>query len=118
MKGLAGGSAFGWAARDGGLLEAEGEGRWRSLNLELASVFWRPALWVVPPGPPSRIAHPYSTHPSISPPFRPPNSPARRSCFLVQVKHLLYEHQNNVTQLKEAGEMALKLQLEEHQVQT
>jgi hypothetical protein len=36
---------------------------------------------------------------------------------LFQVKHLLYEHQNNVTQLKEAGEMALKLQLEEHQVQ-
>jgi len=31
-----------------------------------------------------------------------------------KVKHLLYEHQNNVAQLKEAGEMALKLQLEEH----
>jgi len=27
-----------------------------------------------------------------------------------KVKHLLYEHQNNVAQLKEAGEMALKLQ--------
>jgi hypothetical protein len=31
-----------------------------------------------------------------------------------KVKHLLYEHQNNVAQLKEAGEMALKLQQEEH----
>lgn len=31
-----------------------------------------------------------------------------------KVKHLLYEHQNNVAQLKEAGELALKLQQEEH----
>jgi len=31
-----------------------------------------------------------------------------------KVKHLLYEHQSNVAQLKEAGEMALKLQQEEH----
>jgi len=31
-----------------------------------------------------------------------------------KVKHLLYEHQNNVAQLKEASEMALKLQQEEH----
>ncbi|KAL3918830.1 MAG: hypothetical protein SGPRY_005862, partial [Prymnesium sp.] len=31
-----------------------------------------------------------------------------------KVKHLLYEHQNNVAQLKETGEMALKLQQEEH----
>mmetsp|Transcript_20706 Transcript_20706/g.61137 ORF Transcript_20706/g.61137 Transcript_20706/m.61137 type:complete len:510 (-) Transcript_20706:112-1641(-) len=31
-----------------------------------------------------------------------------------KVKHLLYEHQNNVAQLKEAGELALKLQLGEH----
>ena len=31
-----------------------------------------------------------------------------------QVKHLLYEHQNNMAQLKEASEMALKLQQEEH----
>jgi len=30
-----------------------------------------------------------------------------------KVKHLLYEHQNNVAQLKEAGEMALKLQQQE-----
>ena len=29
-----------------------------------------------------------------------------------KVKHLLYEHQNNVAQLKEASEMALKLQQE------
>merc|ERR1711998_595412 len=31
-----------------------------------------------------------------------------------KVKHLLYEHQNNVAQLKEASELALKLQQEEH----
>ena len=31
-----------------------------------------------------------------------------------KVKHLLYEHQNNVSQLKEEQERALKLQLEEH----
>ena len=31
-----------------------------------------------------------------------------------KVKHLLYEHQNNVAQLKEAGEMALKLQQARH----
>jgi len=31
-----------------------------------------------------------------------------------KVKHLLYEHQNNVAQLREAGQMALKLQQEEH----
>ena len=31
-----------------------------------------------------------------------------------KVKHLLYEHQNNVGQLKEASELALKLQHEEH----
>ena len=29
-----------------------------------------------------------------------------------KVKHLLYEHQNNVSQLKEEQERALKLQLE------
>merc|ERR1719247_3497944 len=33
-----------------------------------------------------------------------------------KVKHLLYEHQNNVAQLKEASEMALKLQQEEHRL--
>ena len=33
-----------------------------------------------------------------------------------KVKHLLYEHQNNVSQLKEEQERALKLQLEEHRV--
>jgi len=31
-----------------------------------------------------------------------------------KVKHLLYEHQNNVSQLKEDGELALKLQQEQH----
>jgi chromosome segregation ATPase len=31
-----------------------------------------------------------------------------------KVKHLLYEHQNNVSQLKEEGERALKIQQEEH----
>merc|ERR1712054_255214 len=31
-----------------------------------------------------------------------------------KVNHLLYEHQNNVAQLKEEQERALKLQLEEH----
>ena len=31
-----------------------------------------------------------------------------------KVKHLLYEHQNNVAQLKEASELALKLQQEEY----
>ena len=35
---------------------------------------------------------------------------------LSQVKHLLYEHQNNVSQLKEEQERALKLQLEEHRL--
>ena len=33
-----------------------------------------------------------------------------------KVKHLLYEHQNNVSQLKEEQERALKLQLEEHRL--
>ena len=33
-----------------------------------------------------------------------------------KVKHLLYEHQNNVSQLKEDQERALKLQLEEHRL--
>ena len=31
-----------------------------------------------------------------------------------KVKHLLYEHQNSLTQLKEEGQAALKLQTEEH----
>ena len=30
-----------------------------------------------------------------------------------KVKHLLYEHQNNITTLKADGEMALKLQQDE-----
>uniref|UniRef100_A0A7S3DIN4 Growth arrest-specific protein 8 domain-containing protein n=1 Tax=Palpitomonas bilix TaxID=652834 RepID=A0A7S3DIN4_9EUKA len=33
-----------------------------------------------------------------------------------KVKHLLYEHQNNITQLKTDGETALKLQLDEFRV--
>jgi len=33
-----------------------------------------------------------------------------------KVKHLLYEHQNNVSQLKEEQERALKLQLEDHRL--
>merc|ERR1711907_672364 len=33
-----------------------------------------------------------------------------------KVKHLLYEHQNNISQLKEEQERALKLQLEDHRL--
>eukprot|EP00736_Rhodelphis_marinus_P010730 Rmarinus@m.7847 len=33
-----------------------------------------------------------------------------------KVKHLLYEHQNNITQLKAEGETALKLQQDEHRL--
>ena len=31
-----------------------------------------------------------------------------------KVKHLLYEHQNNVAQLKEQAEMSLKIQQDDH----